>query len=596
MTVAITRLLLSTIDSASLTTSTDGRYVAYRENKGSPYMWLVSQDHIVVHDSVTGTSYALHDRLGAAFSSTQLLAPQLSGDGQSLLFSIQASRNAPSAVALFDQGTGAWRYVSTAADGTPGNGSSSGGTLSSDGRFVAFTSDASNLVAGDTNGVNDVFVKDTLNGAIRRVSTGPAGLERSTDSYNAGISKDGALVLYYVSKGTALEPAYDLFALRLASGEATLVSTNSAGAALDGALSGVVLSGDGRYAGFTLKSVSAQYPDGYYEVFRKDLQTGELVRASTMGDAGGSGAAAYDSRVQSISDDGRLVTFISTSLASANLPSKVFVKDMSSGVITQAWYGEGLGQDQYAPVISGDGEQLYFTTQKSYLQYKLHNPHWLLSTTLVDDKGAPVTGTAHDETFTAHAGNQIVDGGAGRDTAGYLNKVADYTVSKIGKQVAVVDHSAGRDGSDLFTSIERIRFSDGAIAFDVDGSAGQAYRVYQAAFNRTPDQVGLGYWINRLDLGFSLDQVATGFVTSSEFKTLYGSAPSNAELVNLLYQNVLHRAGDAGGVAYWNDVLDRNLVTVGQVLADFSESPENTAALVGVLDQGMAYQFAALLF
>ena len=70
---------------------------------------------------------------------------------------------------------------------------------------------------------------------------------------------------------------------------------------------------------------------------------------------------------------------------------------------------------------------------------------------------------------------------------------------------------------------------------------------------------------------------------------MYGAAPSNASVVEKLYLNVLHRPGEAGGVAYWNAVLDGGKVSVSQVLAAFSESPENVAALVGVLADGFAY-------
>ena len=92
-----------------------------------------------------------------------------------------------------------------------------------------------------------------------------------------------------------------------------------------------------------------------------------------------------------------------------------------------------------------------------------------------------------------------------------------------------------------------------------------------------------------MDNGQSLQAVAQGFVQSAEFVALYGSAPTNAQVVDKLYLNVLHRAGEAGGVAYWNSVLDNGHANVAAVLASFSESAENIAALIGVLDDGVAY-------
>ncbi|HEU4853038.1 MAG TPA: DUF4214 domain-containing protein [Telluria sp.] len=161
-----------------------------------------------------------------------------------------------------------------------------------------------------------------------------------------------------------------------------------------------------------------------------------------------------------------------------------------------------------------------------------------------------------------------------------------YTVTRAANgDVKVTSNS----GTETLASVERLLFSDGALAFDIAGSAGQAYRVYQAAFNRVPDGGGLGYWMNAMDHGYSLKAVAEGFVNSNEFRTVYGSNPSNQEIVARFYQNVLHRDGEAAGVKYWSDVLDAKLATVAEVLMGFSESQENQVALVGATANGIAY-------
>lgn len=118
---------------------------------------------------------------------------------------------------------------------------------------------------------------------------------------------------------------------------------------------------------------------------------------------------------------------------------------------------------------------------------------------------------------------------------------------------------------------------------------GQAYRLYQAAFNRAPDNAGLGYWISVMDQGASLRDVSAGFTASTEFKTIYGASPTNAQIIDKLYQNILHRAGEAAGVAYWLEVLDKQQDTVAGVLANFSEGTENQAALAGLIGNGFAY-------
>ncbi len=120
--------------------------------------------------------------------------------------------------------------------------------------------------------------------------------------------------------------------------------------------------------------------------------------------------------------------------------------------------------------------------------------------------------------------------------------------------------------------------------------AGQAFRLYQAAFDRAPDEAGIGFSIHALDQGQSLSSVAAGFVASAEFKSVFAGANGNGQLVQMLYQHILHRPGDSAGVEFWTRALDEGRTTLPEVLVGFSESAENVAALVGVLQGGVAYQ------
>lgn len=125
------------------------------------------------------------------------------------------------------------------------------------------------------------------------------------------------------------------------------------------------------------------------------------------------------------------------------------------------------------------------------------------------------------------------------------------------------------------------------LALDIDATAGKAYRVYQAAFNRTPDTGGLKYWISKMDGGLTLDGVASGFIASQEFKTLYGSAPSTQTFVSKLYSNVLHRAPDVSGYDYWVKLLEQGKISKVVALAQFSESPENQVGVAGAIQDGI---------
>jgi hypothetical protein len=165
---------------------------------------------------------------------------------------------------------------------------------------------------------------------------------------------------------------------------------------------------------------------------------------------------------------------------------------------------------------------------------------------------------------------------------------ANYAVTKTATGIQVKDNT-GADGTDTLVNIERVKFADQALAFDVDGIGGQAYRVYQAAFARTPDIGGLGFWMNAMDHGVTLREVADGFVSSNEFKTTYGFTPTSREIVSKFYEHVLNRPGEAAGIDFWTNVLETKAATVAEVLMGFSESPENQTALVGVMSNGMAY-------
>lgn len=187
-------------------------------------------------------------------------------------------------------------------------------------------------------------------------------------------------------------------------------------------------------------------------------------------------------------------------------------------------------------------------------------------------------------------GDDTLDGKGGLDMAQFTGARANYTIVKTSTGFSVTD-KAGSEGVDLLAGIERLSFSDTLYALDVDpsGTGGQAFRIYQAAFNRTPDAGGLGYWLGVMDHGVALTDIASGFIGSAEFKTVYGAAPTNRDLVTKFYENILHRAPEQAGFDFWFGVLESNAAPLAQVLASISESNENQVGLVGVIGNGFAY-------
>lgn len=216
-----------------------------------------------------------------------------------------------------------------------------------------------------------------------------------------------------------------------------------------------------------------------------------------------------------------------------------------------------------------------------------------------------LAGTVHEDTLRGGAGNDlliggggydVLDGGTGIDTAVFSGTRSQYTLERVAQDpqdMVVSDLRPGlNEGRDRLLGIERLVFSDGALALDTgaEGVAGQAYRIYRAAFDRPADAGGLGFWIAMMDGGSTLAEIAGGFVRSQEFIDQYGAAPTNAELVTKLYRNILDRDPEQAGYAFWLDALDRKLVDLPSLLAQFSESNENRLALAELIANGVSYQ------
>lgn len=187
-------------------------------------------------------------------------------------------------------------------------------------------------------------------------------------------------------------------------------------------------------------------------------------------------------------------------------------------------------------------------------------------------------------------GNDTLDGGAGIDTAVYGGARSSYTIDVTTFGHIVTEQvGAYTSEQDTLVSIERLKFLDGNVALDLDGSAGQAYRIYQAAFDRKPDAQGLGFWIHEMDKGLSLEGAASRFLASEEFRLLYGEDPGTDDYVAALYRNILHREADQSGRDFWVNEIESGRKTEARVLAEFSESTENQAAVIADIRDGIQY-------
>ena len=197
------------------------------------------------------------------------------------------------------------------------------------------------------------------------------------------------------------------------------------------------------------------------------------------------------------------------------------------------------------------------------------------------------TGTVGNDKFIAGAGDNAIDGGAGIDTAVYAGNSADYTVSR-GIWGYNVTAKSGTDGKDALIDVERLQFADGYKAIDDNGFVSQIYRLYEAVFGRASDKIGMGYWMDRMEHGTSLLQVAKEFINNQpEFDQKYGLNPSDADFLTKLYLNILDREPDSDGYNYWlGRIVDSSRE---QILMEFSESPENQAGVIEIIGSGIDY-------
>lgn len=318
---------------------------------------------------------------------------------------------------------------------------------------------------------------------------------------------------------------------------------------------------------------------------------------------------SYHPRVKDFNLDGRLDIFTSaSSWGNAHDSTSLFLgrTDGTFVLAEQAGFSAVLEPvGGVSNLVQGPLGQTYLVTntfkplatgmQSTISLYLVSFPDRSLGESL---PGTPlqdfIYGQEGDDTISGGSGDDRLDGGAGLDAATYTGVRSSYLVTKkAGVSWMVTDSNSLRDGTDSLTDIERLHFSDASIALDINGSAGQAFRVYKAAFNRDPmkgDVVGLGYWIAQMDAGMNIVEVSARFIDSAEFRALYGTSPTNADFLTRVYTNVLGRSPDAGGYEWWLNEMNSNPEkTKAKVLADFAESAENKEGVLELIGSGITY-------
>ena len=365
--------------------SGNGRYITFSSAANN----LVSgdtNDHldVFVHDTetdiVTRVSVATNGTQGNHDSGLSTI----SADGRYVAFLSRTTNlvtddtNSFWDVFVHDRQTAETIRVSVASDGTPGNGDSQNPVISANGRFVAFESNASNLVAGDMNNAVDIFVHDLQTGETSRVSLATNGAEGNSYSTSPDISADGRFITFrsdatnLVNNDTNLQK--DIFVRDRQNNTTIRVSVAASGAESDGDSANPAISANGQFVAFDSQATNLVPRDGnddIRDIFVRDLQNNTIrpVSLSITNDYG-----LGHSHMPALSADGRFVVFstYAPSLVHGDYNGSdedVIIRDTLLGTTTAASI-VGIGtanSHSFLPDISDDGRFVTFTSEATNL-------------------------------------------------------------------------------------------------------------------------------------------------------------------------------------------------------------------------------------
>lgn len=295
-----------------------------------------------------------------AYANGESLFPKITPDGRFVTFASYASNlvgndtNGQLDIFLRDLATGATSRISVSTSGEEANGYSYSASISANGRYVAFDSDASNLVVGDHNANKDVFVRDVVSGTTTRIS--------NLTGSEPAITPDGRYV--------AFDAGRDIVIRDLTTGHDTIATVGFDGAASNGQAARASISADGRYVAFQSNAtnlVSGEDPNGVApDVFLRDLWTNTTTRVPAFSDPGENDTNwAVLSSNSSLTSDGRYLAFVGIRESAADSYFKVDVLlfDTLTGLIELISHPDGAiksDRDSQLASISGNGRYIGF--------------------------------------------------------------------------------------------------------------------------------------------------------------------------------------------------------------------------------------------
>ncbi|MBM4050348.1 MAG: hypothetical protein FJ279_35070, partial [Planctomycetes bacterium] len=337
------------------------------------------REDVFVYDRQTDTAERVSVSSAGAQGNGHSQDPALSADGRYVAFTSWASdlvggdANGTSDIFLHERQTDTTQRVSVSSSGDDADGRSSAPALSADGDYVAFQSEATNLVPGDTNSSEDVFLYHRSTATVQRVSVSSSGGQADQASSAPALSSDGGYVAFVSSAHNLVDEDTnnqdDIFVYERSTGEVERVSVASDGAQSNGGSDAPSLSANGRLVAFRSDANGLVPGDtnGSADVFVHDRQTGVTERVSVASDGTQSDGSSF---APSLSADGRYVAFQSyaTNLVAGDTNGRadVFVYDLQSRTIQRASVTSGATEtngDNWSPALSGDGRYVAFGSQ-----------------------------------------------------------------------------------------------------------------------------------------------------------------------------------------------------------------------------------------
>ncbi len=346
-------------NSAHAVISPDGRYVVF-ESAATNLISGSSEGGIFIRDLQTGQTTRIP---------VDGEAPVISSGGRYIAFTTwvigETSETSMSDVFVHDRQTSITTQVSVNSNEVPGNGWSDHSAISADGRYVAFGSDATNLVDGDTNGASDIFVRDLQTGVTERVSIATDGAEGNSGSYDTSISADGRIVVF-ASRATNLvsgdtNGGTDIFVRDRLSGTTIRASVNSSGVEANSGASDSSVSGNGRFVSFSSYSSNLMVEDslGFEHIYVRDLQAGTTTIASVTTDGY---QMIGTSEMSVLSADGRYVAFQFDDKGDGMPIFVIEVHDRLTGSTSSVVGRYGWEAWSGSPSISADGRLITFSS------------------------------------------------------------------------------------------------------------------------------------------------------------------------------------------------------------------------------------------